>query len=304
MREPKKRYHIDNAFMQSPRVFRLFQLYQLCDLACSDDYEVRDHKQFCHEISYIVSGEGVFARNGVSYQVTPGMLFLVSKSDIHYIRSSKSNPLRYVCMAFTFNQSANDFCQYAPVEDFFNNLVNPVAIDIYNIYEPFVMALSEMSNPNPLSEELLASYLCQIIIFTYRSFQRQHLKHYFSTLSVDNTPMFVYEIISYIDTNLTNIRHLTELGDRLGYSYVHLSKTFSKAMGMTIQAYYTKRRFDKAAELLKDNEDISFVSDKLGFANVQSFCKAFKKYYNVPPGQFRKTQQTQPLDSRSADLAE
>ena len=100
----KKRYHRDANYESSPITLDLFSVYQICDLACASDHVVRVHKQICHEISYIVSGEGVFIRNGKSYEVCPNMVFLNSDTDIHSIRSSKDSPLRFMCLGFAFHK--------------------------------------------------------------------------------------------------------------------------------------------------------------------------------------------------------
>ena len=91
----KKRYHIDNTFFTSPLKFGCFELYQLCDLACSSDYEVPEHTQVCHEITYIVSGKAVFGRNGKAFHVSAGKLFINRINDRHFIESSKTDPVRF-----------------------------------------------------------------------------------------------------------------------------------------------------------------------------------------------------------------
>ena len=100
----KKRYHRDANYEASPIALNLFSVYQICELACGSDHLVREHRQICHEISYIVSGEGVFYRNGKAYEVCPNMVFLVNDQDVHTIRSSKDSPLRYMCLGFAFDK--------------------------------------------------------------------------------------------------------------------------------------------------------------------------------------------------------
>lgn len=283
----KKRYHVDVTFMYSPLQLGLLDIFQISDLACYSDYECLEHKQLCCEISYIVSGEGIFTRNGKEYKVTPKMLFLVSKNDMHYIRSSKSNPIRYICLGFNFNESHPDYNKFVDICSFFENLKDPIATDLYDIYSPLSLAISEISTPQFLSMELFKTYVIQVIISTYRSFHNQPYIRYSNIVPNSNVNPLVYEITNYIDTNLTKIDKLTDISQSLGYSYGYLSKVFSKTMDTTIKGYYTQRRFEKAAEMLNDEFSIAAISEKLNFADVQSFCKAFKQFYNVPPGEYR-----------------
>lgn len=282
----KKRYHMSVDFFDSPLSLELFDVYQICDLACSSDYEVPMHRQLCYEISYIVSGEGIFTRNKNSYAVSPNMIFIVNKKDIHHIKSSKDNPLRYMCLGFTFHAESPDYPKYEKLRAYFDNLKNPLAIDNYKIYDLFTLALDEISAPNFLSMEMFESYILQIIILTYRSLCNQPRLRYTNLIEEDNTNPLIYAITNYIDSNLTNIKNLSDISNVFDYSYGYLSKLFSQTMGITIKDYYTQRRFEKAAEMLAQNISISTISEILHFADTSSFCKAFKQYYHISPRKY------------------
>lgn len=70
MTDSKKRFHVDNQFIMNPRLYGQYYLLQLCDLACSADYEVPIHDHLGYEITYVLSGEGVFYRNSIPYNVS------------------------------------------------------------------------------------------------------------------------------------------------------------------------------------------------------------------------------------------
>lgn len=290
MNVSKKKFHVDNSYLPKSRPFGLFYLQQICDLACSDDYEVPEHGHSGYEISYIVSGEGIFARNGIPYKVNKGMLFLISINDTHYIRSSKENPLRYFCMCINFNKRDPRYPQYHEIEKFFDTFDNPVVMDAYDVYGLFTSALNEMADFGEMSETLMENYFSEILIFTYRSFKHQKVKNYFSSLKIDTTKKFIYEIISCIDSDLTHFSNLQSLSDKLGYSYAYMSSVFSDVMGETIKSYYTRRRFEKAAEMLLEGLSIADIAEKLGYKTVYSFSRAFRSYYGMPPGTYKSTQ--------------
>lgn len=92
----KKKYHLSMEFLDKALDLGLFQVFQVCDLSCSSDYQYPPHQQICFEISYIVSGHGIYERNNVPYEVTPNTVFLVNDHDLHAVRSSKDDPLRYM----------------------------------------------------------------------------------------------------------------------------------------------------------------------------------------------------------------
>lgn len=288
MTDSKKRFHVDNQFIMNPRLYGQYYLLQLCDLACSADYEVPIHDHLGYEITYVLSGEGVFYRNSIPYNVSAGMIFLISKNDTHSLRSSRDNPLRFFCVSFSFNKADPRYSSYEEIERFFDSFDYPIAMDKNNISAGFVGALNEMANWGKMSEELMISHLSQIIIYTYRSFQSENCQRYFSSLHIDTTKKFIYEIINYIDSDLTEINKLQTLGDKLGYNYSYMSANFSQVMGETIKQYYTRRRFERAVELLEEGVEIVAVAEKIGFKTVHAFSRAFRNFYGCPPGEYRK----------------
>ncbi|MFR6590360.1 MAG: AraC family ligand binding domain-containing protein, partial [Gallintestinimicrobium sp.] len=111
--------------------------FQICDLSCSSDYQYPPHQQICFEISYIVSGHGIYERNNVPYEVTPNTVFLVNDHDLHAVRSSKDDPLRYMCLGFSFCKEHPDFEKYLPLYNFFEHLENPIAEDHFKLFDCF-----------------------------------------------------------------------------------------------------------------------------------------------------------------------
>ena len=41
-------------------------VYQIGEMRCVNGYSVPEHSQWCHEISYVIGGEGVFTTNNSS----------------------------------------------------------------------------------------------------------------------------------------------------------------------------------------------------------------------------------------------
>ncbi|MBQ6946822.1 MAG: AraC family ligand binding domain-containing protein, partial [Clostridia bacterium] len=126
MANGNKRYQIIHDFLTAPLMMGVANVYQICDLACGPDYTVPDHRQICHEITYVVEGEGEFTRDMQRYRIGKGNLFLVRQGEMHAIRSSRHHPLRYLCMGFTFNRNHSDFERFEPLVNFYENFTQPV----------------------------------------------------------------------------------------------------------------------------------------------------------------------------------
>lgn len=83
----KVKFHFDNVHFKVPLEFGPYFLAQAGDLATEADYLCEPHIQSVYEISYVVSGEGVFTVDGNPYPLRKDMLFInrvayVSNKDV------------------------------------------------------------------------------------------------------------------------------------------------------------------------------------------------------------------------------
>lgn len=285
----KKRYHI-HITHKSPLMLNALNVYQISELACSSDYEVLPHRQWCYEIACVVEGNGVFRRNDKDYEVSAGKLFVLSKEDLHSLRSSKSHPLRFTCLGFTFNKNHADYPKYTAIADFFENPAEPVADDLHRTADVLSAALSEAYSSAEQWQEMMYTYLLQVIIGTYRSFHQTSLICHKDLVSADTTNPVIYEMTRYVDQNLTSMKSLQEMAKELGYSYSYLSRLFSATMGSTLREYSTQRRFEKALQLLREPYTLAEIAQQLGFSDAANFSRAFKKQYHLSPGEYRRKQ--------------
>lgn len=97
------------------------------------------------------------------------------------------------------------------------------------------------------------------------------------------------EILQFIDQNYCDKNlSLTMLADHFNMSTGYLSRFFKDQQGYNFSEYLQKRRIEMSKELLKVSEkNITDISDDLGFGNVHSFIKTFKKFEGITPGEFR-----------------
>ncbi|MBV7270322.1 helix-turn-helix domain-containing protein [Winogradskyella luteola] len=88
----------------------------------------------------------------------------------------------------------------------------------------------------------------------------------------------------YIHDNLDKKISLDELSNISCLSKFHLYSSFKTVFGKTPHQYSNSFRMMKAKEMLLSNQySVSEVTDALGFNDIYSFSKLFKKAYKNPP---------------------
>lgn len=282
------KFHFDNEFKAAPVSYGPIQLIQLGDLSCGGHYHMEEHKQWCCEITFVAGGKGRIASKGQTFSVERGDIVISAERDIHEILSDQDDPLRFFYLGFNFNEERPEFERFAPVKDFFFKTRNPYTNDKFNLQETFVSLFNEFIEDYPLREISIQNLVEQIILYTYRSFLQDY-KHGYSTKMLQRTgDEIVYDIVSYIDKHVRCLKNLSELSDRLGYSYPYLSQIFSKVMGRPLKDYLAEKRVDKAIELMRENVSVTEISEILGYESIHSFSRAFKKQMGVSPSVYKQ----------------
>jgi two-component system, response regulator YesN len=94
---------------------------------------------------------------------------------------------------------------------------------------------------------------------------------------------------SYIDANYSNIDlSLTRVSEYLKLQPSTLSQLFKEEIGEKFIDYVLKVRLDHAKRLLLEtDEPIQSIAEQVGYQNVVSFYRVFKKVQDVPPGEYR-----------------
>lgn len=263
-----------------------FSLLQIGDLICDVNYSMPPHIQYCHEVSYIADGRGVFTVGNKDYKVKKGDIILNRQGSNHAITSDKDSPLRFLYCAFIIH---NKDGLYKDLDTFFNSDINPIAKDKYSINNIFNIIFNEIINKTYYSDDVIKSAILQIMIFTYRNLLEIQNNEYILKNNLTRTEELLYDIVSYLDSNYMDIEDLTKIGDIFGYNYCYLSRAFSHNFGYSIKDYYSKLRFEKASEMLKSGKySVTEVAAKLNYQSVHSFSRAFRNYYKISPTDFIK----------------
>lgn len=79
-----------------------------------------------------------------------------------------------------------------------------------------------------------------------------------------------------------------ELAAVAGCSREHFIRAFAKTYGQTPAAYLTRRRVERAAELLRSaNLTVTEISGCVGFGSLGTFSRRFKDFFGVSPSDYR-----------------
>ncbi|NIK69517.1 MULTISPECIES: response regulator [unclassified Paenibacillus] len=99
----------------------------------------------------------------------------------------------------------------------------------------------------------------------------------------------VKESIQYLDEHLHEPVTMRDIADHLHMNASYFSVLFKEQTGLTFSDYLTRRRVQRAKELLTGTRlSINEIAEKAGYQTAKYFVKVFRSHEGVSPGQYRK----------------
>lgn len=114
--------------------------------------------------------------------------------------------------------------------------------------------------------------------------------------SGDQDPVIQF-VMDYLEANLHNDLTLDLLADKLNLTPGYFSTLFKNKTGENFSDTLNNLRVQHAKRMLQQPEyKIKDVAAQVGYQNVNSFIRMFKRYSGITPGEYRKISMQQPED--------
>ncbi|MEO0606222.1 MAG: AraC family transcriptional regulator [Myxococcota bacterium] len=95
--------------------------------------------------------------------------------------------------------------------------------------------------------------------------------------------------VDFVEANLDRTFPLGAVSRAAAMSHWHFQRMFRALTGETLMTYVRSRRLSRASvRLLETDARILDIALGAGFESQESFTRAFRRAYGVPPGQFRR----------------
>lgn len=119
-------------------------------------------------------------------------------------------------------------------------------------------------------------------------FELAHIK---AVSDIEQESTLICKIIHYLKKNYTLDITSETLCAEFQCSRSHLSRLFNQQMKLSIREYINSLRIESAKILLRDTKlEIADIAISVGFSEPNYFTSVFKKYVNLTPSAYRKSQ--------------
>ena len=97
-------------------------------------------------------------------------------------------------------------------------------------------------------------------------------------------------IASYVEKNYMDINlNVRMIADKFEMNPVYISRFAKEQLGDSLLDYINKFRLEKAKQLMGSNKlAANEIAKRIGYCNMSTFIRVFKKYEGITPGQYKK----------------
>jgi len=215
--------------------------------------EIRDY----YLIHYVESGKGIFSKGGEDFAVSKGQCFVILPFEHHSYRADFDEPWTYIWIGFK-----------GQIGRKLESLQSPVFSTDGGVFREMLDA--------GLYGDMSEEYLCGKIIEFMCSEFSQTQKGFYPDIAKN-----------MIDTHYNSRISIQQISDSIGIDKRYLARIFKAKFGITMQNYLIKKRMKEARKFLKHGYSVNEVSRLVGYDDVSTFSRAFKKECGYPASKIK-----------------
>jgi len=235
---------------------------------CPPGHAYGPTERFYYLIHYVVSGKGIFQREGREYLLSPGQCFVILPGQTTYYRADSTDPWCYIWLGFTAS---------LPLP---RRMTEPI-LQSETAASLFPAMLSYLQSEITGPEIYLAARLWDL----YSHFAC----HDRATLALPHDESLMLRAKNLIETEYMLDLTVQGLADRLHLDRSYFSTLFKRQFGRSPQQYLVDHRLSVAALLLtRYHYTPAQAARACGYTDGCNFSRMFRRKYGATPSAFRR----------------
>ena len=241
---------------------------QRCESGYSWGPGVRDH----FLMHYVISGRGYYQKDGRTYPLTAGDLFLACPDEHIFYRADDGEPWEYCWVGFHGADARvmleqTDLSRESPV----------LHVNGDDVYKE-MMQIYASRGSQPHQTVFMTGTLYRLLAILIRD------RH--TTVSRKTTDS-VQRACEYIANNYAMPISIADIAEHVGLSRSRLYRLFMEELRLSPVQVLTQHRIRQACELLRRGDlSVKTVAASVGYENQLYFSRRFREIMGVPPTQY------------------
>ncbi|MDO1446876.1 AraC family transcriptional regulator [Rhodocytophaga aerolata] len=261
-------------------------------------YPLHNHNHF--EVIFIHQGSGWHNINEHQFSYQAGDVFLLGPQDSHTFTIAAATQFTYIRFTEFFFQNTSsghtgknlkqtiEYLFHTPYQSL-GSLIKE-STEKKKVENLITVLLEEYAErKKAFAESVIENIIRSILGILARNISAQAFFNQLESLkrsqALEDILVYVRQHIYYPDK-----LRMENLAEHMGYSPNYLSIFFKRQTGESLQQYILRYKLKLVETRLRYSEwSISQIAYELGFTDESHLSKLFKKYYQLSPGEFRKS---------------
>ncbi|MBR2765087.1 MAG: AraC family transcriptional regulator [Blautia sp.] len=248
---------------------------------CMSGYAFGPFIRTNYVIHMIRSGKGRLLKNGITYEIQTGQAFLIYPGEETVYQADLEDPWSYLWVGFhgLMAEELMERIGFSPSE--------PViwCRDPEQVIQTMdnLLACKELSLADDLKR---TGYLYQLLALLTENGPGQ-------TQSIsskeDAESRYVREAVNLLMNSGNPQMKISDIAKAIGISRGYLTRIFTDRTGTSPQEFQRRFRMERAGDLLRSTRSsVTAIAEELGYVDVLSFSKSFRKHFGMSPTAFRE----------------
>ena len=248
---------------------------------CEPGYSFGPFRRTSYLLHFIRSGKGRLIKEEKTYFIHSGQVFLIFPGEETIYQADEEDPWLYTWVGF----------QGILVEDMMRKAgftpASPVVtcrnMDAMMVTMDAILAAKDLVYTNEL---LRLGYLYQLIALLTQNNDQPETE---PAAAEDMDSLYVRAAVNMLINPANPQIRVSDVANAIGISRGYLSIIFKNAMKVSPQGFQLNFRMEKAGNLLRSTRlSVSAVAEELGYTDVLSFSKSFRRHFGMSPTDFRE----------------
>lgn len=243
------------------------------------------HGENSYEIHYIPNGYSHVDIDGRMYDITPNTLYITGPHVEHEQFCVVDSIIYEYSIYFIFDE-VDTKCIPDSVVQRFRDVTMWFGQDTQNLHTVLEQIFFELEHTHTGYQELVRTLLSQCIIKIVRNYENITSSDiHFPSPEIAGSKALITEESFLYDCNILT---LDMLSDRLGLSRRQTDRFLKNTYSKTFLELKQSARMAAAQQMLREKDDsIEKIAEHLNYSSTQHFYSAFKKHFNISPGNYR-----------------
>lgn len=256
----------------------------------NDEKAMDMHIHDCYEIYYSISGGKQFLIDNYFYDISNGDIFLINQFESHYLTQIDQQKHERIILSIDPEYLKQISTETTNLNHCFQFRGTDMPHQLHLSQEEqtrFIYFIHKLRSNSGFGEDILdyATFL-ELMVFLNHAFDKRCRASAEEESKAPGYHAQVDEILSYINTHISENLTLEELSAHFFLSSSYLCRIFKATTGTTINKYITAKRITISKSLLSQGYSVNEACEACGFNDYSNYLKAFTKAVGISPKKY------------------